>query len=228
MQVRIGVSKFNDSYADTMLEFVVVAKEGKLYKCEAKDADYGNHVRYYNRKQILAKLEWAAMWDDVAKGRADFWATRKVGDILHYHNSFGKYIRGVVINDGGEMKLKPTAMVGSWDKYDLPSRKRTGEISYPYHADKILNGGPDAAWQPSDGCVYESPTFSGPMGPEAGKDPRKMTPIDLTVPEPTASEMIEIAKEQRLAAIATVISSRYETRLSADEALAEVERLLVA
>lgn len=225
-KIVIGTTSFNDVVADASLKFVVAGKEGKLYKCVCEDEDYGPVTRYYTREDVLSRASWDSIFDDLAKQRDNFWDSQEVGTVLHYHNGFGQFVRGEVVEIDGEKRLMPKALVGAWSKSDLPSRTSTGEIHYPYHAKKIIEQNDEGAWQPSDGCVYESPSFSPPARNAA--DPRTLPEIDLTLPEMTTQEQVEAAKEIRLKAIADVISSRYKTRMSADDTLAEVERLLTA
>ena len=225
--IVVGQTTFRDVVMDYNPIFRVVEKKpGGLYRCVSEDeydGGYGGVERFFSADQISQKVSWENTLNGLHQLAEDFWASVKVGQVLHYHNGFGEFVRGVVIEEGGKKKLKPTALVGNWPQRELPSRRPNGEIYYPYHAKKVLFGGEDAAWQPNDGCVYESLTYSRR---NETADPATMDPIDLSVPEPTAEEALEQAKVRKLSAIGSVVSERYQTKATPDEALEEIRRLL--
>jgi hypothetical protein len=222
--IVVDRTSFRDTYADGRPKFVVRKDMGNgTYQCISQDdMDYNGVVRYYDADQIADLIGRDKMFDRLDGQRAGFWATRTVGEVLHYNNAFGKFVRGVVVLVGGEHKLKPTALVGKWNgRSDLPHRRPNGEISYPYHADKVINGGDDAAWQPSDGCVYESPTYSSSYARDG--DPRTMPAIDLTVPDMTPAEQETANLEQALDRVRKILEDRYQTSAPPREVLAAIE-----
>jgi hypothetical protein len=158
------------------------------------DSDHVGTCDVFDEDQIARSLRAAAMWEGLADRRGDYFESLTVGDIVHYHNSFGQYVRCEVVRseDGSENQLQPIALVGAWKPYDLPQRRANGEISTPYHADKVLNR--TGAWQPSDGCVYESPSFVKPRGEAESIDPTALDPIPLVLPAPDAEELERIHK----------------------------------
>lgn len=122
--------------------------------------------------------------------KKSFWDSRVVGEIIHYHNSFGQFIRGEVVIVNNVPELKPTALVGKWRESDLPRRARDGTVMHGYHVKQIING---ESWQPSDSCVYESPTYSDSY--KSYGDPRAMPAINLDLPELEADEIRRINRE---------------------------------
>lgn len=127
----------------------------------------------------------------------DFWDTVPLGSVLHYHDGFNRFIRGIVVerkgrNASGDRPLRglrSVAMVGAWTAYDLPRRGPDGEIKYPYHAAKILSPTPDSIFNPSPSCIYESDECTRSLA-----DPCEMPPIDLSVPDITPEEEVSAAK----------------------------------
>lgn len=222
--IVVGKTSFRDSYADGRPKFVVRKDMGNgTYQCISQDdVDYNGVTRYYDAKQIRALVNSDKMWDRIANQRDDFWATRVLGEVLHYNNAFGKFVRGVVVLHDGQFKLKPTALVGNWGTHDLPKRRPNGEVHYPYHADKIVNQSEDAAWQPSDGCVFESPTYSRSYSRDG--DPRTMKEIDLSVPEMTAEEKATAVLERKIDRVRAILEERYQNSESAEKTLERIVR----
>lgn len=121
-------------------------------------------------------------WDDLADDNANFLNKQKPGTILHYDNGFNQFVRREVVKVDGKNKLKSIALVGEWRTHDLPHRDIRGEIYYPYHPKKIIEGELDDSLQTS--TTYEAPNYD-----KKGKiDPRKLPAIDLTVPPMTADQ----------------------------------------
>ena len=126
--IVVGRTSFRDSYADGNPKFVVRKDMGNgTYQCISEDdLDYNGIVRYYDSEQIRARVDHATLFDRLDGQRAGFWATRTEGEVLHYHNSRNAFVRGVVVRVDGELKLKPTALVGDWSSHDLPKRRPNG------------------------------------------------------------------------------------------------------
>ncbi len=163
-------------------------------------------------KLIAAEDNFAKLFHG---NRDDFWASQEVGNVLHYHNSFGAFVRGVVVENDGQMELKPTALVGNWGNHDLPRRYADGRIHLGYHAGQIAEG---ASWQPSDGCVYESSTYSESYARYG--DPRVLEEINLTIPEMSDDE---VRRAKREVLIRTVIEqASHENRSRGNDDSLEV------
>lgn len=140
----------------------------------------------------------------------DFWDTVPLGSVLHYHDGFNNFIRGIVVErkgrnasgDSPSRGLRPVAMVGAWFAHELPRRDRNGEIKYPYHAAKIVNPTPDSIFTPSPSCIYESEECTRQL-----PDPREMPPIDLSVPDMTPEEEENAAKFRLIQCISNICAN---------------------
>lgn len=153
------------------------------------------------------------------QAKQGFWASRKVGEILHYHNSFGQFIRGEVVDNGGKMELKPTALCGNWNKYDLPYRSKDGTINYSYHVKKIQEG---ESWQPSDSCVYEAPAYSESY--KSAGDPRVMPAINLELP-PMSDEEIRRSNREILLQKVVEMTSHENRKRDDDDSLEVLQKM---
>lgn len=196
--VGIG-TKFNAVYADGMCQWEVTGKAGRaVWKCVVtqESGDYVGVVKHFGTDEIRLALAWMAAFDSAKNGDDSFYESLPLGKIVHYHNSFGEFVRCEVVmastekSDGKAIKcLKPIALVGNWKGFDLPRRNRDGSIELGYHAKKIVEG---RCWRASASCVYESPRFSD----RAVSDPRKMEPISLEVPPMDAAAEQKARLEQ--------------------------------
>lgn len=161
--------------------------------------------------EIRQSLSASAFFEGLVKKSEDFWKNQEDGNVLHYHNSFGQFIRGVVVTVDGKKALRPTAMVGAWGAFDAARRMPNGSIQLGYHARKIMEGTPFA---PHESNVFESPSFT--RNPKHG-DPRTMEPISLALPEPTVQEKVRQMQE---GVIESVVASLQDTSVSVEDRLA--------
>lgn len=216
-RIVVGKTTFRSTVMDGNPMFRVTRSLGNgVYEAtvEPNEPDCAGHTQVFRKSDIDAKLAMAAFWTDRDRDRQDFWSSVPLGAIIHYHNGFQEFVRGEVVmgedRHTGELckQLRPIALVGNWRKHDLPMRRPDGSIYYPYHADKIINGGEDAPFQPSDTCIYESPTYARENDPNNVGDPAKLEPIDLTVPPMTPEEEANAAVERDLQAISKALSER--------------------
>lgn len=152
-------------------------------------SDFAGEVRAFTGDQVRRAVAWQETIANLGRTQDDFWANRALGEELHYHDSFGRYVRGKVViltpeNTEertnaraalGQRGLLPTALVGDWQPRDLAYRDAEGNVKYGYHAEKIIAG--NGAWQPSETCVFE-----GSHRPRKGEDPRTMRPLSLDPP----------------------------------------------
>jgi len=130
----------------------------------------------------------------------DWWKHQTVGAIVHYSNGFGQYVRGVIVVENGEKKMRPTALVGNWKSYDLVTRRVDGSINYGYHAKKIIDG---EAMHPSASNMVENPDFR-----LSGQHPSTLPIIDLTPPtmSPQAQKLadLQVLRQAVMAALQNV------------------------
>jgi hypothetical protein len=134
---------------------------------------------------LRAKARMAAFF---SQAREDEQAARdalSVGQIVHYHDSFGRYLRcEVVLDDDGEKAYKPLAMVGDWGDHDTRGRVMyDATISYPYDAQKVMQA---KVFKGRADSVYESDAFNDTRGGDV--DPRSLDPIEIVTPDITPED----------------------------------------
>lgn len=200
MTVRVG-TEFRSVYADSNALWKVTGKAGagvwhaeivnekiKLSDGRTIDGDYAGTVDVFTTQKIESCKGVAALFEGYAARSADWWDSLSVGDIVHYDSSFGQFVRGEIVREDGENKMKPIALVGAWHKMDLPRRFWNGTEMAGTFARDILSGDPKSL-RPSSSCMYEALDFT-----KKGKitDPRTLDPIDLTIPAPTDAEAVII------------------------------------
>jgi hypothetical protein len=175
-------------------------------------SDYAGTQQSVLLSEIRQILAFEEAWGKIAKKSNDFWTNQTVGTVLHYHDSFGRYVRGEVVKVNGKNLLKPTALVGAWSPWDLARRMPNGTIHLGYQAKKIAEGSP---WAPSDGCIFESPKFSERRGVQ--EDPRSMAPLNLELPEASPAEKIRHMQESVIESVAKALQ---DTSVDVEERLA--------
>jgi hypothetical protein len=189
--ISVG-TRFRASYADGVPLWEVLGSVGpdawqavvvdEMVEIDGRlvGADYVGAIRLFDTSEIRACLEGAREWQAFEVENARWWSQRKAGEVLHYHNGFGRYVRGEVVDlADGERGLLPRALVGRWRDYELPRRREDGAVDLPYHVEGIDN---EKAWQPNISMIFEAMSWR----PEP--DPRGMEPIDLTLPALTPEE----------------------------------------
>lgn len=208
-KIVVGKSTFRDIVMDYNPIFRVIENMGNgTFKCISEDEHYGGVERYFSRAQLLEKIRWEEAMEAAHASQDDFWAQLPVGETIHYDNGFGEFVRGIVVERDGEKKLKPIALVGNWSERDLPKRRPNGEVYFPHHADKIVNRGEGAEWQPHESCVYEANAYSKR---DRVPDPRTLTPIDLSVPDMTFEEQEQAELERAIDRVREILDNRYRT-----------------
>lgn len=192
--ITIG-TRFRAAHADSSEWWVVTGSRGKLvWEAEIPaGSEWAGAKRVYDEDEILTSLRREAAFRQYDLEKDGWWNEQELGSILHYDNGFEQYVRGVVVEHNGERKLRPIALVGKWSDRDLPHRLPNGEVRYPYHANKIVNGGLDAAWRPN--VIFEQKDATGAYNRPV-IDPRVLKPIDLSLGEVTAEEAETIRLEK--------------------------------
>ena len=186
IEIKKGL-KFHAPIADGNPEWEVTGKAGRgVWRAKCLGEDYCGEVRAFTEAQIRHSVGMARAF--ARTHDEDWYASQPLGRIVHYHNSFGKYVRCEVVmgttvhNKASHKCLKPIALVGAWGKGDLPRRMNDGSIYLGYHADQIAKG---ECFEPHFGCIYETGRQGGH---HFGEDPRTMPALDLSVPELSAEE----------------------------------------
>jgi len=201
--------KFRSVVGDANLLWVVDRQRGKgTWECvvDASEPDYAGRKKVFTEEEIRASIKFERFFEQQFALKEDFWASREAGETLHWHDSFGRYARCVVVevHSDGEIKkmIKPIALVGSWGPSDLPRWYDSGIYrDGGYMAESIRK---EEAFRPHPTSIWESPDFARPNGPAADIDPTVLEPIDLSKPEPTekqreAAELLEQINEIRSA-----------------------------
>lgn len=174
--------QFRSAYADANALWEVKKSRGRdVYECvivnepfvfEGKsiDGDYAGVKKVFSGADIRHAVVIAEHFRSVMSDHEAFYATLQVGQIIHYHDGFGQFVRCEVVElteptlvgfdeiPVGTKVLKQLALVGAWRSYDLKSEG--------YHAKQIREG---KLMMPNASNLYENPkaAFTDP-------DPRQM------------------------------------------------------
>jgi hypothetical protein len=161
--------------------------------------------------------------EDAAIDKADAWWTAlKPGEVVHYHNGFNQWVRGIIVgHEDGEKAMLPTAMLGAWLSHDLPVRLDDGSAYLPTYPRRIKEG---EKMRPHASNMLEYPEFGRDW---QFKDPREMAPVSLAIP-PMTPERHRLAKaaktvQQSLSLIDRAMSS--EAPPVSPERIAEIEAI---
>lgn len=171
----------------------VVVNEPWEHNGHTYDSDYAGHRKPFYVQDVKSAIAMAQMWEQRANEQDEFYASLVPGQIVHYNNGFGEFVRcEVIVLDedlrsgpseykAGDTVLQPVALVGAWKEYDLPHTRLDEDgverEVIPYHARKVIER--SGAWRASDSCVFEAPGYSSSYKRQG--DPTTMEPIDLTV-----------------------------------------------
>jgi len=182
---------------------IVCVNEPIMINGTSYDSDYAGTRSSELLSEIRRRMNAAAFFERAIKAGVDFWASQEVGTVLHYHDSFGRFVRGVVVLDeDGKKAMRPTAMVGEWREFDVVRRTPSGDLQYGYHARRIMDG---STFAPNASNIFESPEFR--RTPKHG-DPRTMTPMSLELPEPTPQEKIQQMQERMAETVIGTLQDR--------------------
>lgn len=188
IEIIVGETKFNYIHADSISLWTVKTARGRdTYDCVIEGDEWNGTKKVFGGEEIRTALAQAKMWDDFADHSENWFSTLNVGDIYHYHNGFGSFVRCVVVlgEDDAKKLLQPIALVGDWKSYDLPRRQPDGSIQYPYHAKHVIEQ--TDAWRPATGCIFEHPDYARSYA-HIRIDPRELEPISLTLPPMNEAE----------------------------------------
>lgn len=224
MTVTIPVRKgtrFFAAHKDSSPEWEVYSTGGGVAHAKVVSDDWKNESRPFAIDEVRRLIAMDRHFQNILDARVGFWDRQVVGTILHYHNSFGKFARlEVVMGDDGKPTSKVIALVGKWDRHELPSRRPNGDIHYPYYPKNMIAGEThryptDSIWE--DGLANHYRSYGDPTGLPA---------IDLSVPEPTEIEARDIEAEKLIEEIQAVLADRQghpaAALLAAKKLLAEI------
>lgn len=141
------------------------------------DSDYAGATRCFGGAEIRSKRAMEEHFRSVMSEHAVFYGSLVAGEIVHYHDGFGEFVRCEVVvltedtrldfdtKPAGSKVLKPTALVGRWRAEDLRADSR-----WPR---RIKSG---ALFVPNAANVFESPNSTN----HPVVDPRTMTAHVIT------------------------------------------------
>ncbi len=224
--VKVGTI-FNSAHADSISEWKVVnSRGGKSWDCEIISEDWSGHRKVFGTEEILGAIHRTAMYKEIGSESDNWWSKRVLGETVHYHDSFGRFVRGVIIEHDGEKQMQPTALVGAWKPHDLPMRARDGSVRYSYSVMKILFPDEKSPMRPHSSNMYESSSFGRK---DQFPDPRNEPACDLSDPPALEGEDAKLARfEKARMDISKLVGEGYanpeqtliEARKLIDEALA--------
>ncbi len=179
-QVKTG-TLFHYTHADSRPQWRVVKPRGAgTWECVVTedDLDWAGTRKVFGSEEIARALSMDAFWERTARASQDFWASRRVGEIVHYHEGFGLFFRLRIVSTPQGFKGVPIAMVGKIIPNDRPRRGYTGAVIGDRYAKRLAEAEP---MSPHESHMYESDSFSR----KGLDDPRTLEPIDFTPPEPS-------------------------------------------
>jgi hypothetical protein len=195
VKIVIGETTFRSSYADSNALWRVIGKKSKdcflceianeVFEFEGKtyDGDYAGIQKVFLKSEIQQAVGWQEFWNDVHADHENFYKDLKVGQIVHYHNGFGAYVRCEVVES---KKLKPVALLGNWHSHELPRRLPTGDIMDTYWSKQIKEG---ELLKPNGTHIWEFYRIGKNKKPtNMIDDPTVMEPINLELPEMTQDQ----------------------------------------
>lgn len=193
VKIVLGETTFRSTYADSNALWRVIGKKGKdCFLCEivnetfefegkTYDGDYAGVQKVFLKSEVQQAVGWQDFWDDIHADHDSFYNSLKIGQIVHYHNGFGSYVRCQVVEG---KKLKSIALLGNWHSHELPRRLPTGEILETYWSKQIKQG---ELTQPNATNLWEfyENNKNNKKPSTMSDDPTVMTPINLELPEMT-------------------------------------------
>lgn len=115
----------------------------------------------------------------LTKEDREFYASLKLGQIIHYDSNFHRFIRCEVVHQNGENRLKPIALVGDWPKEKLPHYTPEGELTMG-DADMLAN---EQTITPHIIFLYEYPGYG--YRDKDLPEPQTLQPIEIVIPKMT-------------------------------------------
>lgn len=135
------------------------------------------HTQPFNQDRIEQILGFSDAWDKLTQSSDDWWAAQEPGMVVHYSNFLSRqWVRGVVTADH---QMLPTALLGEWQRWELPQLSITGPTEGGYHAKLIANAD---VMRPAASNMYEyNPS-------KFDVNPSDLAPLVMTVPDPTPEQ----------------------------------------
>lgn len=172
-------------------------------------------IRGVTANTVRTALKREKLFSGMTDKNDEFYASLKVGQIVHYNGSFGAWqrcevVRGKSPQTGREQNvLKPVALVGEWREYDLPKRMPDGSVKLGHAAEGVRDG---KTMTPHESCIWESPRCANKdrMIADGWKDPATFEPISLEVPALSAEEEAKAALWRKVARLRALVNDHRE------------------
>ena len=199
--------------------YVITAVKGNTVETVSDDIDYGGMTRLFTKNEALGGLKYEAIFKDIEVNQSYFWESREDGEIVHYHNGFGQFVRGEIATDENGVKtMKPIALVGDWR--ELSGRRENGEVWYSSYAKRIIDG---SFFTPNSSNMWENMSDEEKSSTkydfirEAGGDLASVEARDISVPDITPEqehEALIVNKSNELYQAASSISTSVAERVA--------------
>jgi hypothetical protein len=181
---------FRSAYADSNALWKVIKKKSSdVYLCEIVnepveydgkvfDGDYAGTQKVFLAQEVERSINFERVFDKIRQNHDEYYDSLVEGQIVHYHNGFGEYVRCRINQD---KKLVAFALVGNWRIHDLPKRLADGKIHLSYYCKMIMNQEP---FKPNASNIFEFPGFSD----KNNFSPINAPEVDISIPEQTEEE----------------------------------------
>lgn len=140
------------------------------------DGEYAGRRQTFGVEEIERSLRVAEFWAKSRREHEDFYDSLAFGEIVHYDDGFGNFVRCEVVTaanlrkgfdhpcvEDGEKCLKELALVGNWRDYDLRSDS--------YHMRGVREA---RLFKPNASCIWENPDAACR---KKHSDPSKLEPL---------------------------------------------------
>lgn len=152
---------------------------GDVYLCEITEPEeYRGKIDVFLGSRIRLLIGLDAWIAELAEKSKTFYGSLRIGDVAHYHDGFGRFVRCEVVKNG---ELLPVAFVGDWkdDKDIQPSRALDGTITDGYWLGKALNGESFTAHSSNIWEAVDENSRAYMVRSTPGFDPTKADPIKI-------------------------------------------------
>lgn len=182
---KLKGKRFRSAIADCNCLWEVKGSRGRgVFECEVVnepveidgktyDSDFAGRVDVFTREYIEAVLTWEEHAKRIERKHEGFYEGLDDGQVVHYHDGFGAYVRchvvraeedvkGIAGIKKGERCLRKVALVGNW--------RHLG--SHSYHVKGVEEG---RLFKPNASNIWENPEASCRR---KQPDPRHLAPLE--------------------------------------------------
>lgn len=207
-KIEVGKTLFRSGFADGNPLWKVIRKEGRNYRCEVQnekteingkwyDSDWVGTQKIFTPEEIRSTIGLSDLFKKLDKEHTSIYDNLIPGQIIHYNNGHGCWVRCETVVENGKNVLKPIALLGEWQSHELPSRRLDGSIYNSYYVNMILNG---ETFAPNASHLFEAKSeFESKY-----IDPSTLDPISLEVPEMEENESLKASLWKKINEIQTL------------------------